>query len=438
MLASFRDVFSDGKPNAAVFPERVVEQLNKHLPEGTCYHSLDDGSLCVGPSGEGEFSIGGFRFEPTSEMVAILGQNPKPDDVLRYSYNAQKPIRMSLSKPGYIMVNGEEVPAERFAISPEYRITFDEGSFFAYPSPFPEPFGLDVETEDERYAKRLNVRRVPAESLDMASFESDENDSLVVRYSIAFERGAGTENKPEMTFNMSVNPGQCASLADVIEVLEIFRAAAVGKIRISGKTLGAPIIGNLRNVADDAFMRWLRKAQDVETALGLQLNPRQVIIDDASAAIIEELYIGIVERKPVRVNLDNASVFIEGDVVDEVRGAIKSGITRSLVLFYQRLRKYILFGEEFSVPSVCGIYQFANGKIEKSSGKTRLVLENNQGESGGFESFLLFENEASLEEYKNANQSGDVMGFLSGAKTAKEYLDEEGEGLNGVSDENAI
>jgi len=425
MFVSFRDAFADEKPNTAVFPQPVIEQLNKQLPEGTCYHSLDDGSLCIGPAGGEDFRIGGFRFDPTPEMSVVLGENPKPDDILRYSYNAQCPIRMTPTTPGFIKINGEEVPTDIFAISPKYGITLDEGSFVAYPSPFPKPFSIDVGTGDGRCTKRLSVRRVPVESLDKAKFESDTKDSLAVQYSITLEGGARTANKPELTFNMSVNPGKCEDLTDVIEVLEIFRAAAAGEIRINGKKLGTPIVENSHNVADDAFMHWLRKAQAVEAKLGLRFDPKNIIVDDAAAAVIEELYIGIIEKKPVRVNLDYASVNIEGNAVDEVRNAIENGATQSFVLFYQRLREYTLFGEKFSVPSICGVYRFANGKIEKSAGKTRLVLENNQGESGGFESFLLFGNEDSLDGYKRAHQPSDVMEYLREAKTLKEYLDEE-------------
>lgn len=83
-----------------------------------------------------------------------------------------------------------------------------------------------------------------------------------------------------------------------------------------------------------------------------------------------------------------------------------------------------MFGEEISLWSLCGVFGLSVSRIEDGPNEKKLVLEAIGEVSEGYEGWLLFRDEGSLDNYLNTVSDDDVMQRLQHAKLLQEYVDE--------------
>ena len=424
MFVDYREVFGNDDRGSVGFPKLVVKEFDKSLPKGLRYHSLEDGSVRVGPEeGEG-FTIGGLKPMVTREIEKAIGKDPNASELLSYSYNAQKPIRMMLEKPGYITVNGVEISADEYVKNPLHRIKLDEGSFVAFPKPFPDSFDVLVGSGDDGPSIVLKVKRVPNESVNVMRFESDPNQPLVVKYSLLDSGAEVGESAPQVQFSIDIKPGRCSSLAEVTNVLSIYKSALDGNCEIAGVQIGKPNLGNRNDPVDDAMIQLFQKALAVESFLGLRIAPKNIVLNRDAAQTIEALYFGLVRCEPINTGLRNTSISLDMDLPPETEAELLESVGGQVALRYVRQRGFSMFGEEISLWSLCGVFGLSVSRIEDGPNEKKLVLEAIGEVSEGYEGWLLFRDEGSLDNYLNTVSDDDVMQRLQHAKLLQEYVDE--------------
>ena len=214
MFVDFNRVFK-GKPQSQLaVPPALIEYLNRSLPEGVKYVADENGN-CVITGTDNSFTLGGFSLDLTDEQKKILGKHYTDKDVYEYSYNAQQPIRLSLIKDGYVLLNGQEFPVKEMAYNPLASIKCVSGSFWLSPPRLPDPFEIKVGCD--KYERTLKVSRVPNNSISIWAFESEKEEPLCLKY-------FADRKTQRMTLNISLNLGRAKSVKDIVESTSIYNA----------------------------------------------------------------------------------------------------------------------------------------------------------------------------------------------------------------------
>ena len=110
MIPSFNKAFKKNQSAERRIPEAVMDYLNSTIPDGTKYVADSNGNITLVADGK-PITIGGIEIEIPKE----LRKKGKPltiEDVRIFSYNAQRQLKVTLKKEGYIVINGKEIPVE--------------------------------------------------------------------------------------------------------------------------------------------------------------------------------------------------------------------------------------------------------------------------------------------------------------------------------------
>lgn len=288
MFSNFRDTFVKKPQYTSAPPQAVIDSLNRELPKGFYYVHDHDG-YCRIETPEG-LSIQSGTVQLSDEDKALLPDNCTMEDILRYSYNAQKEIFLLPNDDGCFIINGEHVRAIDFVKTPMRDMTFTNAQLRIVPSKFPAPF--DLEIAGDGYTQKLHVKRVPNRSLNIEKYESDESTVIKVWFAI------DPTSPVPFTFNITVNMKRAKAVKEAVAAYHIYNAFADGKGYIGGNLLAIKDHTPFEKVPSEVIFL-AEKLLQLEECLNVQFNfSNGVTVADAKAA--DELYRSLIEKKPFK------------------------------------------------------------------------------------------------------------------------------------------
>ena len=409
MFVDFNRVFK-GKPQTELkIPDAMIEHLSSKLPQGLRYRATEDGNCEIISEGE-SVTVGGLLFTPTEEQRKVLGKKYTRADVLKYSYNAQKPIPLKLKKDGIITLNGEEFPVDRIRYNPYCPISIVSGEIYMHPHPFPEPFPLTLGSK--KYTKQLMFQRIPNESVNTAAFESQAGQALTVRYFV-------NELDQTIAFNISFNLSYVKTIQDIVETTSIYNAFVDGE----GLFCGTPLIANIDTSKvkkyDLESLAFWEKVLLIEGTLGVTFEPPLEDVDFTTISTVETLYQNLINSNPIRENKKIDSLDGEWDMVGDKH--VQDSIGKAIYFEFQATSHLSLFGVDIALPCVVGIFDSVLSNYTVKGKKYKLVLEHLSEDKHMYTSTLRFKTEQELADYMNGNRDQRVSA-LHDAKTAQNYL----------------
>ena len=414
MFVDFNRVFNSKPQTELRIPDAMVEHLNSKLPRGVKYKADDNGN-CEIVSDFGSMTIGGLILVPTDEHKKILGKNFTYDDVLNYSYNAQKPIPIKLKKDGFILLNGEEFPIERIRYNPYYPVSYVSGTMYMYPHPFPNPVSLEVGCDN--YSRELTFNRVPNESIHISAFESQKNQPLYVRYFL-------DENNHTIDFSISFNLSNAKTIRDIVESTFIYNAFIDGHGLFCGHPLGTDVdTSKIKKYDVDSMIFW-EKVFLIEETLGINFKPPQEDVDFSTICKIEELYQNLINKRPIRDNKKIESLDGEWEMCSDKD--VTESIGKSIYFEFQATSRIALFDVDIELPCVIGIFDATLSNYTVKGSKYKLSLAHLSEEKHMYTSSLHFRTEEELQEYM-AGDHNERINLLCVAKTTQEYLKMQGD-----------
>ena len=409
MFVDFNRVFK-GKPQTELkIPDAMIEHLSSKLPQGLRYRATEDGNCEIISEGE-SVTVGGLLFTPSEEQRKILGKKYTRDDVLKYSYNAQKPIPLKLKKDGIITLNGEEFPVDRIRYNPYCPISIVSGEIYMHPHPFPEPFPLTLGSK--KYTKQLMFQRIPNESVNTAAFESQVGQALTVRYFV-------NELDQTIAFNISFNLSYVKTIKDIVETTSIYNAFVDGEGLFCGTQLVANIDTSKVKKYDLESLAFWEKVLLIEETLGVTFEPPLEDVDFTTISTVETLYQNLINSTPIRENKKIDSLDGEWDMVGDKH--VQDSIGKAIYFEFQATSHLSLFGVDIALPCVVGIFDSVLANFTVKGKKYKLVLEHLSEDKQMYTSTLRFKTEQELADYMNGNRDQRISA-LHDAKTAQNYL----------------
>ena len=288
MFSNFKDTFIKKPQYTSEPPQAVIASISQELPDGFYYVHDHDG-YCRIEAPEG-LNIQSGKVHLSDEDRACLPNNCTMNDVLKYSYNAQREVVLSPNDDGCFIINGEHVRAIDFVKTPMRNMTFIDAQLRVVPAKFPAPFDLEVSSDG--YTETLHIKRVPNRSLNVEKYESDGSTVISVWFTID-----PTSSTP-FTFNITVNMKKAKAVKDAIAAYHIYNAFADGKGYIGGNPLSIKDHTPFEKVPIEVI-RLAEKLLQLEEHLDVHFDfSKGVTIADAKTA--DELYRSIIEKKPFK------------------------------------------------------------------------------------------------------------------------------------------
>lgn len=290
MFSNFKKAFIN-KPNFSdAIPLVIMDSMNTELPEGFYYEPDHDGFCRLDSKNGLEFQSG--KIVLPEKAKGVLSERPTLEEVKRYSYNSQTPIKLEADEHGYILINGEKIKLNDMVKAPLQNIEIENSFLWMHPNPFPEPFKLRI--GGDGYEKEVMISRKPNNSVYVQLFETINDSLMSIKYylnPLAMEESA-------FTITMSIDIKNAKKVSEVVETYHIFNAFMDGKGTIGGVVIASDQTHPEKKVSDDTIAFW-DKLYSLEKSLELEFEIEDGITVKDSR-IMEELYRSLIEKKPFK------------------------------------------------------------------------------------------------------------------------------------------
>lgn len=413
MFVDFNKAFK-GKPlSETKVPDLVVQKLSESLPEGVKYISGENGTVQM-VSKSNSISIGGFNVNIPEDFKSVLKENAKQSDLLQLSYNAQRPLEMVLSNPGYIKVNGEEMPFENIHYNLFHKTKLVDNKLMAYPAKFPKPLEITVSTGDGKYSRKLNLSRKPLLSLTDIRFQSDEDQPFRMEFI------SSTENKLTSSVTIRMELKNCKSIRDMVESIFIYNDFVDGKAKLDGHTFEYDTSKIEVKKYDLTSAEFWEKVLQIEEYLGVHFTPPDGDVKYDVMCDVELLYRNLICNTPIRLNQTLTSVTGKYQHFgDEVIEKAKEG---QFYFQYQAQYTFNLFGQKISLLAVCGLFNTAiEDMVTLEDGKLKMNLKNATPDKTAYTGIICFKEQDDLDKFLS-DVGDNAASVLENAKLASDYI----------------
>lgn len=411
MFVDFDAIFKNKSQTESKVPECLLQYISRELPEGTKYEVDVEGN-CYVSTDEQTLTLGGFVFKPSTEEKEILGENYTTEDLMAYSYNAQKRLEFELKKEGIIILNGKEFPVKKLRFNIFKSIQQSEEKFFLCPPKFPEQFELEVGSE--RYMKKLKFQRVANESIVISKYESLQDEALHFSYQI---------NDRELTikFQIAYDLQYAKSIQDIVETISIYDAFCNGEGTFCGsKIVEKYDVSNVKKL-DSRWIEFWEKVLKVETALNQNFIPPKKEVELSTVSDIEYLYQNLIKKNPVRSNKRIDSV--NGIWKENIEKKIEKSIGQAMCFEYQAEGRVHILGRDLELPCLCIVYnsKIVDYKINEEKKEYILYFGDEHEEKKMYVSVMWFANKSELNEFVQ-NHDTRMIEFEN-AKSINKFLE---------------
>lgn len=412
MFANFDKVFNKKKNAKVKIPDSLLGYLNRGLPEGLKYVVNKNGLCCLTSEGS-EITLSGYDFVLNEQQKNILGANYTQDDVLKYSFNAQRAMKVHLIKEGIITINGKECNVDRVVYDPYHPLKFNNGQVYMQPPRFPDPFKLVIGGNGVEYS--LDITRVPNESVNIAMYESDDKKSFKIKYQIDMKQ------KNIVSFSISYNIKKARSAKEIVTTVLLYNACVDRKWTINGTLCNNASFTDEVKKYDENSIEFWKKLASIEEVMGVTFTAPDYDIDFEMICQVEEIYQCLINHNPIR--RDHTTMSIDGKWEFNDENRLKESINSSVVLNFEGTETIKILNVSINLHFIMAVF---NGKlknyVQKKNGYT-IELDNNDVEKKMYSSVLYSKDQFNVS--KHNNEWAKIMAELCIAKKVSEYLKED-------------
>jgi hypothetical protein len=339
MFASFEKAFNKNKAINKV-PEPIIKALNNKLPSGFKYEVLDEESLYL---------------KTVDDNMRFLFQSINNDfnakssqELLEYLYRTQKELEI---KNSTVDINGEKFNVKDLIVFPLKDLCIDEENckFKIIPPPFPGPFELAINYEEDKIMK-IMIQRQPYADLNKSLFKSINLDSMEIVYII-------DELNNSMKINYKIKLKKAKSVEEILISSKIYKMFENGEIIINGNTIKANIKSNKMDESFNELIEFWEKVYDLSKCFNIEFKPKEKILYD-DVKIVDSLYNSFI------IGVDNEEYIDNDKFTLTFSNKINTSEIKSdneMVMQYNEYKEYFVLGEKIKL--FC-IITLSNFKIE--------------------------------------------------------------------------
>lgn len=341
MFSNFKKAFKEKPQFSDNPPQAVINAISSELP-GKFRYIHDHDGFCRIDIEEG-LRLESGTIEVPLKARNILSYPYKKEEVFKYAYNSQKPLKVKPDEEGNFIINGEKINIMDFVKVPLKNMQFTGAEVYLQPPEFPEAFPLTV--GDASHSLELMVRRVPNDSLNVQAFESVDNNVIAIGFKI------DDSNDPiSFTFNIRINLVNAKNASDIVKACEIYNSFLEGKGLIAGEAFDNQAKQNVKKISQETISFW-KKVVSIEQRIGRRLElANEITYLDVKN--IEDLYRSLIEGIPTKAYNTYTSVRGKGSL--EAISKIEKG--QEIYLEFEEAENLRVMGNDINVFALKGIF----------------------------------------------------------------------------------
>lgn len=343
MFASFNKAFNKNK-SVNKIPEPIVKALSNKLPDGFKYESLGNESCFLSTTND-EMKI---SFALINDEFNIKSQ----EELAEYLYRTQKKLEI---KTDTININGEEFNVNDLIVFPLKDLTFDEKNtkFIIIPPPFPDPFELPINYENNK-SINIKIQRQPYADLNKSLFKSISLDYMEISYVI-------DELNNKMEMNYKINLDKAKNLEEIIIASKLYKMFETGEIVIKGNIIKGNIKNNKINEDFNKLIEFWEKVYQLSKYFRVDFKPKkQVLFKEAK--IINDLYVSFIEETDIEEYEDTTQFTLTfNEKIDDNKVEIDS----KMILQFIEPKEFLILEEKIKLFSVITLSNFKIKNILK-------------------------------------------------------------------------
>ena len=380
MCANFKKAFK--KENISV-PDSILKQLGKILPDGFQYKSLNDGACVVVPDDINKI------IKKESFIIPEHLLDKDIDEILKYTYSSQEPLKFKKSIP----VEGKVLKVEDMIKFPFRAKEISFGEVALLPSPFKE---FNIELEAYGVKKTITMKREVSKNIEKITFKRVDFNDLEFLYTFDL-------NNLKINFNMNINFENCNSIETLLEYLKLYKAFAEGILKLDNINLSDnnyKFKSNINKQVIDDMIDFYDKLLKITKLINIEIKPKESI-DTEDICSVEELYKSLIEKKPCKeyIDIDKLNIGSDKDLDNEF-------FSKNDAIAFQASCdcEWTVLGSEIVLPSVMVIYNIIVTDIRKIDSidgiNYELDITNTKGKKI-YKSSMYFKNKEEHDDYIN-------------------------------------
>lgn len=399
MCANFKKAFK--KEDISV-PDSILKQLEKDLPTGFQYKSLNDGVCIMVPDDINKI------IKKESFIIPKHLEDKAIDDILKYMYSSQEPLKFKKD----ILVEGEALKMEDMIKFPFRSKAISNGEVVLLPSPFEE---FNIELEAYGVKKNITIKRQASKNVDIATFKRVDFNDLDFSYTFDLIN-------TKINFNIDINFENCKSIGTLLENLKLYKAFAEGNLKLGSINLSDKrhkFKANINKQVIDDMITFYDKLLEITELINIEIKPKERI-DKNDICSVEELYKSLIEKKPYKeyISIDKLNIGASKDIDKEFFSS-SDGIAFQASCDCE----WNVLGSKIVLPSIMVIYNIIVNDIRKVDSidgiEYELDIKNISGEKI-YKSIIHFKNNEEHDEY--IKSVDNVIESLKDAEELNEYI----------------
>ena len=357
-MSTFSKNFKNKNQSQGFIPKLILDNLNSELKNNLEYvYCGDDTYILTSNSDEMKIKIKNFDVQNIEEIKHKLGKdNIRIDELLEYSYNAQKELILLPKENFEQYINGVLVDNNKFMLS-KSPVALNKGKYFITPPKMDTVVKLTIGSKNNQ--KDIEFYRRPIESLKKVRFSTGNNENIYVEY---------IENLLVST-----------------EKNDLYVKDIKNKINI-----------------------W-KKVKEIKELLNLEFDIKSFDLEKEDIEHIFILYKALIEKKAVK-RYEKIEKFsykydqIDGDMIEDLK-KIKD---TSIYLEHECTYILKLFKKEYEFYGVIGYFNICISKIEKNEKQYDVYIKNYK-DKNMYSGMILFQNKDEVSEFIKNSKHMDKL-----------------------------
>ena len=389
-MSTFSKNFKNKNQSQGFIPKPILDNLNSKLKNDLEYVYCGDDTYILTPnSDEMKIKIKNFDIQNIEEIKQKLGKdNIKMDELLEYSYNAQKELILLPKENFEQYINGVLIDNNKFMLS-KSPIALNKGKYFITPPKMDTVLKLMIGSKNNQ--KEIEFYRRPIDSLKKVRFSTGNNESIYVEYIIDM-------TQKMINFTIKSNDNNIKSIDEYIQVNEYIR-----DIWIDGLYIENLLVSTEKN---DLYIKDIKnkiniwkKVKEIKELLNLEFDIKSFDLEKEDIEHIFILYKVLIEKKAVK-RYEKIEKFsykydqIDDDMIENLNN-IKG---TSIYLEHECTYILKLFRKEYEFYGVIGYFNICISKIDENKKQYDVYIKKYK-DKNMYNGMILFQNKEEVNEF---------------------------------------
>lgn len=389
-MSTFSKNFKNKNQSQGFIPKPILDNLNSKLKNDLEYVYCGDDTYILTPnSDEMKIKIKNFDIQNIEEIKQKLDKdNIRMDELLEYSYNAQKELILLPKENFEQYINGVLIDNNKFMLS-KSPVALNKGKYFITPPKMDTVVKLMIGSKNNQ--KEIEFYRRPIDSLKKVRFSTGNNESIYVEYIIDM-------TQKMINFTIKSNDNNIKSIDEYIQVNEYIR-----DIWIDGLYIENLLVSTEKN---DLYIKDIKnkiniwkKVKEIKKLLNLEFDTKSFDLEKEDIEHIFILYKVLIEKKAVK-RYEKIEKFsykydqIDDDMIENLNN-IKG---TSIYLEHECTYILKLFRKEYEFYGVIGYFNICISKIDENKKQYDVYIKKYK-DKNMYNGMILFQNKDEVSEF---------------------------------------